>query len=92
MSSYQAVQSAISQRIMTSGLNLITTYGLPAVMEQIDATASRFDSFQLDEIGTSDVSCWVREIESALQRYHTPVNPQTTVAQEYGGNGADAVV
>ena len=84
MSSYQSVKNAISDRIAHSphGLVLLTTYGIIAVTEEIDNYASGFDSYDLEEIGSSDISCWVRDIEHTLERHHKPINIEAPAGAE----------
>lgn len=66
--SYESVKSAITHRVMRSHPDLLIRYGLGAVVQAIDDKASQFHDWQLDEIGSSDVSCWVMDIEKDLER------------------------
>lgn len=66
--STESVRNAISQRITASRPDLISTYGLVAVMDEIAYVAGGFHGILLDEIGSSDVSCWVKDVEEGLQR------------------------
>lgn len=68
--SVQSVYNAISHRIRVRHVDLIVKYGLDAVMEAVQFKADCFDGQQLEEIGTSDVSCWVKDIEETLSRQH----------------------
>ena len=66
--SYQSVFDAICRRIAITRPDLLEAYGIVRVMEAIRSVASQFESIELDEIGTSDVSCWVADIEASLKR------------------------
>lgn len=66
--SYQSVHDAICRRVAIMRPDLLQTYGIVRVMEAIRSIASQFESITLDEIGSSDVSCWVADIEESLKR------------------------
>jgi len=66
--SYEAVLSAICQRVRVRHLDLIARFGIERVMSAIEDIAGQFRGVQLDEIGTSDVSCWVHDMERSLSR------------------------
>lgn len=70
MGSYEAVKQAILTRITWSdkGADLLAKHGPERVMEEIENQAQMFESYRLDEIGTSDVSCWVSNIERNLEK------------------------
>jgi hypothetical protein len=59
------VASAITRRIMSQRMDLVVDFGVEAVVNAIDEVASWAVVF--DEIGTSDVSGWVRQVESYLK-------------------------
>lgn len=61
-----AVHQALCMRVRSQRLDLITTYGIEPVMQAIEDKAVNLASSRLEEIGTSDVSCWVKEIEKSL--------------------------
>lgn len=73
----QSVRQSIIQRIGTRHVVLISLYGLTNVMEEIDNESMYKDG--LEEIGSSDVSCWVKNIIDRLQRYHKPLGDNETV-------------
>jgi len=67
--SYDAVYNALCTRVRNVRLDLVATYGLEPVMREIEATASSFANMpSLEEIGSSDVSCWITDIEESLKR------------------------
>lgn len=65
--SRDAVHDALCTRVRNVRLDLVATYGLEAVMQAITATAEPYTDIQLQEIGSSDVSCWIIGIEKALK-------------------------
>lgn len=65
--SYEAVKSAICRRIMIQHVNLFEQYGFEKVEIAINDAASFYGSTQLDEIGTSDVSAYVRSVIESLK-------------------------
>jgi hypothetical protein len=46
--------------------DLITKYGIGAINDAIDEVSSQFAGEELDEIGSSDVSGWIRQLEQIL--------------------------
>ncbi len=62
----QAVQNAITLRISTGHIDLITQYGVEALMTAIE-DVTRFVG-EVEEIGTSDVRGWVRYVRKALEQ------------------------
>lgn len=70
------VVNAITKRIMTSRLDLVQKYGPEYVMQAIDDVADFAGDW--DEIGTSDVSGWVRQVEwnlkNKLNQYDEPMD------------------
>ena len=60
----QAVNNSITRRIATQHVELIRCYGLEAVMEEIDDEVSFVG--EVEEIGSSDISCWVNNIRKRL--------------------------
>ena len=61
-----AVKNAIIHRISIRHLDLIKQYGIERVMDAIEDMA--FYVGEVEEIGSSDVSCWVKSIEERLGR------------------------
>ena len=61
----ESVAAAVARRIMGQRLDLIKTYGVDKVIAAIDDVADYVGD--VEEIGTSDVSAWVREVERSLQ-------------------------
>jgi len=59
-----AVKNAIIHRILTGRVDLLNTYGLDLVESAVDFQADMVG--EVEEIGTSDVSCWVNSIENFL--------------------------
>jgi len=57
-----AVKNAIIHRILTGRLDLLDTYGLDLVESAVDFQADIVG--EVNEIGTSDVSCWVNSVEA----------------------------
>lgn len=66
LDSRESVRNALCTRVYHARLDLITKHGLDKVLEAIEQKASRFEGVKLEEIGTSDVSCWLMDIEKAL--------------------------
>jgi hypothetical protein len=58
------VAQAIVQRILAQHTDLLQKYGPERLGDAIDAVASQVGT--VDEIGTSDVSGWVREVQQEL--------------------------
>lgn len=85
--SYDAVYSALCRRIISGRLDLVTCHGIEAVMAAIDQSASRFESITLDEIGTSDVSCWIHDIETQLMKSAVAPLPAGTYVEIQTPNG-----
>jgi hypothetical protein len=54
-------------------LDLVITYGITAVLAAVDDVASGFESDTLEEIGSSDVSCWMTDLEESLRRRAPPL-------------------
>lgn len=61
-----AVGTAVAHRIATQHVELIRIYGIEAVMDAIDDEAAFVG--QVEEIGSSDISCWVNNIRKSLIR------------------------
>ena len=59
-----AVEQAIARRIMVGHTDLLLKYGPRRVMRAVEQVADHVGP--TDEIGTSDVSGWVRQVEQAL--------------------------
>lgn len=60
-----AVIQAISRRIQYRHTDLIDRFGFLEVMEAIECIAHYVGD--VEEIGTSDVSCWVKSVVSHLE-------------------------
>jgi hypothetical protein len=71
--SQEDIASAISRRIMHSGLDLIQQYGLDKVMAAIDDVASFHEG--AEELGTSDISGMVHQVKRNLEE-HQPRESQ----------------
>lgn len=63
MSSSQAVKDCIIYRIRTQHIDLLVEYG-SRLLDAIDEKAAYLYDFE--EIGSSDISCWVNEIQESL--------------------------
>jgi hypothetical protein len=57
----EAVRNAIIHRILTRHVDLLETYGLDLVESAVDFQADLVG--EVEEIGTSDVSCWINSVE-----------------------------
>ena len=62
--SSEAVEIAVIKRILVAHTNLIMEFGLDKVTQAIEEVA--YNVGDVDEIGTSDVSAWVRQVEQIL--------------------------
>jgi hypothetical protein len=60
----EAVEMAIMRRMLVAHTDLIVEFGLDKVVEAIEEVA--YDVGDTDEIGSSDVSGWVRQVERIL--------------------------
>jgi hypothetical protein len=60
----EAVEMAIMRRILVAHTDLIVEFGLDKVVAAIEEVA--YDVGDVDEIGSSDVSGWVRQVERIL--------------------------
>lgn len=61
----EAVYNAITRRILAQRTDMLAKHGLDAVMDAI-ANVTTFVG-EINEIGSSDVSCWVMWIEDQLE-------------------------
>lgn len=68
--SVEAVKSAITNRIIRQHVDLLSKYGPEAVTNAIDEVAEFAGSGGLDEIGSSDVSIWVKQVIKDLEAGH----------------------
>lgn len=72
------VVNAITRRILGQRLDLLEKYGPEYIMQAIDDVADSINIGPDDEIGSSDVSSWVRAVERNLQtklnRYDEPMD------------------
>ncbi len=82
--SSSAVASAITHRIIRTRVDLLSTYGPEAVKSAIDDVAE-WNSGDLEEIGSSDVSAWVgqvaRQLEHSRNVNESFVNRQTELVE-----------
>jgi hypothetical protein len=60
----EAVEQAIARRIMVGRTDLLLKYGPKKVMQAVEEVADYVGA--VDEIGSSDVSAWVNQVERAL--------------------------
>jgi hypothetical protein len=68
--SVDAVAGAITRRIMMQHMDLLSKYGPVKVMAAIDDVADFAGSDGLDEIGSSDVSIWTKQVIQDLEAGH----------------------
>jgi len=61
-----SVANALYTRVTRVRTDLIAKFGIGAINDAIDEISSRFAGEELDEIGSSDVSGWIREMEQIL--------------------------
>jgi len=62
----EAVKNAIVRRIAMQHVDLLSKYGPEAVMDEVEEVASMMND--LDEIGSSDVSAFVKNVKDNLER------------------------
>jgi len=68
--SVDAVASSITRRIMMQHTDLLSKYGPVKVMAAIDDVAEFAGGDGLDEIGSSDVSIWTKQVIQDLEAGH----------------------
>ncbi len=68
--SVDAVASSITRRIMMQHTDLLSKYGPVKVMAAIDDVAEFAGGDGLDEIGSSDVSIWTKQVIQDLESGH----------------------
>ena len=73
--SSDSVASAITNRITRQHADILTKFGPSAVMQAIDDVAH--DLSDLDEIGSSDVSIWTKDVIRNLESGHYSENTPT---------------
>ena len=61
------VANAILNRILIQKPFVLSTYGPEAVLNAANEVA--YDVGEVEEIGTSDVSCWVDRVMDRLDRF-----------------------
>jgi len=61
-----AVFNAICGRITARHADMLSEFGVEACINAADEIAVTVASNPVEEIGTSDVSCWVNQIRSTL--------------------------
>ena len=64
--SQDSVANALYTRVTRVRTDLLNKYGIGAINDAIDEISSRFAGEELEEIGSSDVSGWIREMEQIL--------------------------
>ena len=97
------VVSAITRRIVNQRIDLLQDYGPAAVTQAIEAVANYVGDFvsHNDEIGTSDVSGWVKQVEQSLkgelaegiwgQAKQDPMNYNAAITGSYYESKDDAL-
>ena len=68
--SIDAVSSAVTRRIMSQHMDVLSKYGPVKVMAAIDDVAEFAGGDGLDEIGSSDVSIWTKQVIQDLESGH----------------------
>lgn len=82
----EAVANAIIRRITTQYLDVLSKYGPAAVMAAVDELASHYHD--LEEIGSSDVSIWTKEVIKDLESgYYDDLKEDTAYAGGMGQGG-----
>jgi hypothetical protein len=81
------VTNAIVRRIMASHTDLLSKYGPAKILQAAEAVADSVG--MVDEIGTSDVSGWVRQVEQELA--DQPVNEMTGKEIDYSTLEIDGI-
>jgi hypothetical protein len=74
----EAVEQAIIRRIMVGRTDLLLKYGPRKVMQAVEEVADYVGA--VDEIGSSDVSGWVRQVERELGGVSEAANPAQQAA------------
>lgn len=74
----EAVEQAIARRIMVGRTDLLLKYGPRKVMQAVEDVADYVGA--VDEIGSSDVSGWVGQVERALGGMAEAANPAQQAA------------
>jgi len=66
----EAVKGALCQRIRVSHLeDTVLKYGIDKVMDEVEYHSESYGGRNcLEEIGSSDVSCWIKDIQASLER------------------------
>jgi len=64
--SVEAVESALIHRFRVGHLDLVPKHGIQAVLEAI--TDKAFAVGRVEEIGSSDISCWMQDVIERLER------------------------
>ena len=66
MSSSKSVEQCLIHRMRTQHLDLLVTYGPQRLLDAIRDRAASLDN--LEEIGSSDISCWMKDVIDDLNR------------------------
>ena len=77
------VVNAITRRIMLQGTDLLSKYGPEKVMAAIEDVADFVGD--VEEIGSSDVSAWVKQVERSLHDHHGVEEDAPFLAKAAGG-------
>ena len=81
---HSPVANAVTRRIMMQRLDLLSKYGPEKVMSAIDSVADF--AGDVEEIGSSDVSAWVNQVERELASMPESKKPVSEMTA--GGTGA----
>ena len=88
--SVDAVANSITRRIMSQHMDLLSKYGPVKVMAAIDEVAEFAGADELDEIGSSDVSIWTKQVVQDLEAGHYDhLDEGSADDAEYGDADAD---
>lgn len=76
--SVEAVKNAVTNRIVNRHMDVIEKYGPEKVTAAIDEVAEFAASGGLEEIGSSDVSIWTRQVIEDLEKGHYDESEDTS--------------
>ena len=88
--SSEVVQSAIVRRITNKHLNLISRFGLDAVMDAVRDVAEWVG--KVEEIGSSDVGGWIRQVKQELGCEDEDTSDDNEIEYELGGEMDEGIV
>ena len=87
--SSQGVANAIRHRILYSHADLLSKYGPVRIMAAINDRADSLND--LEEIGSSDISNWTRQVIDNLERgYYDDMDPESPVRRAVGESAEDS--